>query len=486
MKRAYFLTVFVPIALLAGCADDPSQPTLRREQSAIADGGTYLLKFGAAGIPADFDAQIAALGGEVVFTHAGAGVGAVNLPSSAAANALVAQGLGVAPDATVNIQSEIGDVDVASVSGEDLTQSPTAPNTAFFYNRQWGMRAIQANAAWAAGKLGSSSVKVAILDTGLDYLHPDLFGRVDLALSRSFLSAAENARVQAAFPGAHPVADLNYHGTHVGSTVASNGLAAAGVTSQTTLVGLKVCTPGTAANGWRGSCPNSGTFQAILFAADNGIPVINMSLGGGFDRRAAANVNGEEISFIETINAVFNYAYDKGTTVIVSAGNDNANMTNNGNRYSTYCDAPHTVCVSATGPATAPAHGVYNDVDTKAPYSNYGAKVTVAAPGGSGRNGAPVHTGWVYQACSGFSLAVPACQARFFDPATGAWSAFVLGVNGTSMAAPHTTGTAALALSVGATNVRSVLTNTADDVGKSGKDPIYGSGRINARRAAGL
>jgi subtilisin family serine protease len=471
MKRTSFLVLSTALVatFVSACADDPVQPTLRRQASTVAEGGTYLVKFGEAGIPADFADRIAALGGEVVFTHAGAGVGAVNLPSDAEAGALIAQGIGVAPDGTVNIEAEVADVEMAAVTEADVLQSPTAPNTAFFYTRQWGMRAIQANTAWAAGRLGSSAVKVGILDTGLYYLHPDLYGRVDLTLS-----------------GAHPVADLNYHGTHVGSTVVSNGLAAAGVTSQSTLVGLKVCTPGTAANGWRGSCPNSGTFQAILFAADNGIKVINMSLGGAFNRRAVANSNGTDISFIETINAVFNYANEKGTTVIVSAGNDNANMTNNGNQFRTYCDAPHTICVSATGPASSPAHGTYVGVDTKAPYSNYGAKVTVAAPGGSGRSAAPVNQGWVYQACSGFSLAIPACQARFYNPVTGAWSAFVVGINGTSMAAPHTTGVAALALANGASNVRAALTQTADDVGKAGKDPIYGSGRVNAARAAGL
>ena len=49
------------------------------------------------------------------------------------------------------------------------------------------MRAINAQGAWAAGKLGSASVKVGILDTGLSYNTPDLNGRVDLALSKSFL-----------------------------------------------------------------------------------------------------------------------------------------------------------------------------------------------------------------------------------------------------------------------------------------------------------
>ena len=491
MKRLYYLSTVASLFVLSACADDPTKPLIKVQRDELAEPATYLVRFGETGIPADFADRIAALGGEVVFTHAGAGVGAVTLPGDAAANELVALGVGVTPDATVEIEADPGEVEAAAVELSDAPASPTNPATAFFYARQWGMRAIQANTAWAAGKLGSSTVKVGILDTGLDYLHPDLYGRVDLTLSRSFLNATENARVTTAFPGAHLVADLNYHGTHVGATVVSNGLAAAGVTSRPTLVGLKVCSPGTAANGWRGSCPNSSTYQAILFAADNGIPVINMSLGGSFNRNAVANVNGQEVSFIETINAVFNYANEKGTQIIVSAGNSAINMQNDKNGYKTYCDTPHVICVSATGPTAAPVHGgTYTNPDALAPYSNYGGKVTVAAPGGAGRNATPANPvpnlGWVYAACSGFSLAVPSCRSRFYNPTTGAWSASVIGINGTSMASPHATGVAALALSNGATNIRAALTGTADDLGKTGKDPIYGSGRVNAARAAGL
>jgi hypothetical protein len=321
---------------LAACSDNPAAPLAAPDAAALsldeaAEVPTYLVRF-TNGIPADFAEQVAARGGEVVFAHAGAGVGAVaGLSPEAAAQLGTSTGTMVTSDALVQIDAAAGDAEEAASEGSALDEqvaSPINPATSFFYPRQWNMRAIGANTVWAAGKLGSSSIEVGILDTGLDYLHPDLYGRVDLALSRSFLSAAENARVEANFPGAHPVAELNYHGTHVGATVASNGRAAAGVTSQVTLVGLKVCSPGTAANGWKGTCPTSSTLNAILYAADSGIPIINMSLGGFFQRRALANTNGEERSFIETINAVFNYAREHGTQIIAAAGNDGANMQN--------------------------------------------------------------------------------------------------------------------------------------------------------------
>jgi subtilisin family serine protease len=446
---------------------------------------TFLVRF-PSGIPQDFSDRIASLGGEVLFAHAGAGVGAVTGLTDQAAATLVDAGLMVAPDGSVDVAAQVGEVEAAAVELAGTLDSPGNPTTAFFYNRQWGMRAIQADRVWAAGALGASSVRVGILDTGLDYLHPDLYGRVDLTLSKSFLSAAENNRVQALFPGAHPVADLHYHGTHVGSTVASNGIVAAGVTSQTTLVGLKVCVPGTAPT-FNGTCAISGVLAAVLYAADIGLPIINMSFGGGFNRRDVADFNGAGASFIETLNATFNYVHEKGTVVFTSSGNSATNMQSDANAYKTYCDVPHAVCVSATGPAASPAHGNYSNVDAFAPYSSYGGRVTVAAPGGAGRNPTaanPVpNLGWVYAACSGFSLPLSPCRTRFYDPVTGAWSASVVGLNGTSMASPHAAGVAALIAARGG-NIRSGVISTSDDLGKNGKDPFYGAGRVNAFSAA--
>src|SRR2546423_13497085 len=82
------------------------------------------------------------------------------------------------------------------------------------------MRAIGADRAWAAGYLGSPDVKVVILDTGIDYLHPELQGLVDLSLSRSFVPA-EDTVVERLYPGRHHVTVLFWHGTAMAATVAS-------------------------------------------------------------------------------------------------------------------------------------------------------------------------------------------------------------------------------------------------------------------------
>lgn len=474
MKQHLHFVVCLSL-VLAACADDPAQPVLRGSQfNESSVGETYLVRFRNNTIPADFASSVASVGGEIVFAHSGAGVAAVRglIPSAAQALSTKPGIAGLAVDAYVDVPDPVT-VELEALS-DDVT-SPAAPQTAFFYPRQWHLRAISAQSAWAAGYRGASSIKVGILDTGIDYTHADLNGRVDLALSQSFLSAAENARVQTAFPGAHPIADLHYHGTHVAATVASNALAAAGVTSGTTLVGLKVCTPGTAP-AWRGTCPTSGTLNAILYAADASIPIINLSLGGGFYRRSASAAGGDAPSFIAIINQVFNYANRSGTTIVVAAGNDAANMDldEDLNIYRSYCYAPHAICVSATGPTSSSGvNGPWVNVDALAPYSNYGVDgVDVAAPGGTS-------AGAVWAACSRFSLAIPVCR-------TGT---FVIGMSGTSMATPHASGVAALIAAngvVGPGNIEAQLLGTSDDLGPAGPDPAYGVGRINAARAVGL
>lgn len=477
MTRVRVVSILGALAL-AACAEapTPTSPALVRttsQASVVDDGaGTYLVRFKGKGVPADFASTVASLGGEVIFAHAGVGIAAVSGLSNDAAATLAGRSsiAAVDPDAYTTLEQPAS----ATVEGVPSVTAPadaTDPTLAFFYARQWNMRAINAPAAWAAGKLGKATTRVGIIDTGIDYTAVDLAGHVDLASSVSFLSAAENQRVQDNFPGAHPIADLNYHGTHVASTVVSNGLVTAGVTSGVTLVGIKVCAPGTPANGFQGTCPTSGVLAGILYAADHGLDVANMSLGGNFNRRDASARGGFGPSFIATINAVFNYAYQKGTLMVVSAGNSAIDMDHDGNNYNAYCSAPHVVCVSATGPvAQAGTNGPWLDVDALAYYSNYGrSSITVAAPGGNNATA-------VWATCSHFSLALPIC-------ATGN---FAVGLQGTSMAAPHVTGVAALiAGDVGhnPSKIESALVKGADDLGQPGTDPAYGKGRVNAAAA---
>jgi lantibiotic leader peptide-processing serine protease len=146
----------------------------------------------------------------------------------------------------------------------------------------------------------------------------------------------DDARVTANFPNAPPWTDLNYHGTHVAATVSSNALHLAGITSKVKLMAVKVLDR-------NGSGPDDALLAGIMHAADNGADVINMSLNGSFSKE-------EHPGFVSVINRAINHANRKGATIVVAAGNDNADMDADSDRYQAYCQSPHVVCVSATGP----------------------------------------------------------------------------------------------------------------------------------------
>jgi subtilisin family serine protease len=417
---------------------------------------------------------VSRLGGEVLFAHEPTGIAGVAGLDEAGVKALGStRGI-----ALVEAEPAIPMAEPVSISEPELAavlESPSDPTSSTFYPRQWHLRAIYADQAWTAGRSGSSDVTVAILDSGIGYTHYDLEGRVDLSRSASFVEQ-DDAIVALAFPGAHPIADIGYHGTHVAATVASNGWVAAGVTSEVTLIGAKVCSV------VLGYCPGLAIFQGIIHAVENGADVANMSLGGWFTKRGYPG-------YVSSLATLFNYAKQNDVTFVVSAGNDAIDLDRQDNvpiedeegneelyhiptLFKTYCEATHAVCVSATGPDSAVSvNGPWFGVDSPAPYTNYGrSAIDVAAPGGS-------FGGVVWAACSTFSLVIPPCQGN----------GYVLGIGGTSMASPHVAGLAALAVEDVGKNVAKVrryITGSADPIG-GGSTPFYGRGRINVARAVG-
>ncbi len=419
-------------------------------QAAVAT-DHFVIKFD--GTSGNLASLVEAAGGEIVRSHDAIGYAvAASASAGFAANLSGAQGVEqVTRDYEMQwVPGEVGSMAEASFTAAAVTD----PTTAFFYPFQWNMMQIDAAGAWAV-ELGDPNVTVAVLDTGIDYTHQDLVGKVDLARSVSF-QPFDDFLISIFFPGAHPIADLRYHGTHVAGTIACNALGTACVAPNVTLMGVKVLN----VNG-------SGTFSAIIagimHAADNGADIINMSLGvrGGIPK----NLEGAG-ELVAAVNKAVNYANSKGVLVVSSAGNDGIDGDHNGNSILTPAENGATLAVSATGPT-----------DELAGYSNYGSSVLgVAAPGGNFDG--DVFASTVLAPCSTFSLVLPfTCGPTNY-----------LFLQGTSMAAPHASGVAALidSLAGGGYNagqLKSKLQQSADDLGKKGNDPFYGKGRVNAANA---
>lgn len=474
MSRCRPAVAVLALGAFAACSEQqpiappasPEAPTFRVAGVGASQSGRYIVNFTSTSVPADFAARVSALGGAVDAAYDGVGVAVVSGLDEAAATALLASGgvSDVGPDEEFQFLDPDVPAEIEAVT-DATPASASEPAKAFFFPRQWNMRQIGANVAWAAGKLGSPAVKVAILDTGIDYLHADLQGLVDLQNSASFVPS-DDALTAARFPGRHVSTDLHVHGTHVAATVSSNGIAAAGVTSKTTLMAVKVL-------GVSGVGTTSGILAGIVFAVDRGADVINMSLGAQDLYNLKDKATKEY--FRKVVDRAFQYAHRKGVTVVVAAGNE-AQRLDVKHTYKPYCGAKHVICVSATGPTSAAGvNGPWANPDAFAAYSNFGLRrIDVAAPGGNSGILA------VSAACSTSSLVLPICR-------TGT---FVVRISGTSMASPHTAGLAALLVAEYGGNatgrIRSTIENSADDLGAPGEDAYYGRGRINVARALGL
>jgi len=221
---------------------------------------------------------------------------------------------------------------------------------------------IGAPAAWAL-TTGSPDVTVAVVDTGVDRTHPDLFA--NLVPGWDF-----------AYGDSDPT-DYDGHGTHVAGTIAArgnNGRGVVGVAWQTSLMPVQALD----ANG-DGSV--SDIVNAYAFAAARGARVVNASLGGGTYSAAE----------YQAIKAAKNVLF------VVAAGNSGADTDVRGSYPCAY-DLPNVLCVAAT-----------DNTDHLAAFSNYGARnVDIAAPGvhiystvgGPGRCGS-------YTWMSGTSMATP-------------------------------------------------------------------------------
>lgn len=222
-------------------------------------------------------------------------------------------------------------------STQDLTLNVQAPDLSDLY----GLDLIEAPKAWS--KSTGKDVVVAVVDTGVDYNHPDI-------TSNMWQDQKGNFGYNFVNDQADPMDDQG-HGTHVAGTIAAignNNLGIVGVAPSAKVMAVKCLFP--VGNGQRASGYTKDLAKGIKYAADNGAKIINNSWGPGN-------------SFV--IRQAIAYASSKNCIVVFAAGNENKEV----------------VPESAAGNVSTIAVAATNRNDAKTSFSNYGPLVDVSAPG---------------------------------------------------------------------------------------------------------
>jgi thermitase len=255
------------------------------------------------------------------------------------------------------IQSVKGMPEVAYAERNGVYEATFTPSDTY-WSYQWNMRIIKADKAWDTYR-GWTEVKVAIVDTGIDYTHNDLAANY-LAGGYDWVNNDFN-----------PIDD-NSHGTHCAGILAAvmnNGLGLAGV-AQVKVLAEKVL-DNTGSGSWDDAA------SGIIHATDLGVNVISMSFGG--------------YGYSSLVDSACSYAWSHDVVLVAAAGNDHLNLDTN--PFYPACFST-VVAVSATD----------NTDSFDSSYSNYGSQIEVSAPGTSIPS-TVLSNGYAYK--TGTSMACP-------------------------------------------------------------------------------
>jgi len=335
---------------------------------------------------------------------------------------------------------------------EKMSITPNDPQ----YANQWHYTQLNLPQAWDI-TTGSSSVVVAVLDTGIVAAHQDLDSKIESGYDFVSDTAAgcdgngidnnpEDVADSRCTSGAISLQDprhAGYHGTHVAGTIAAethNSLGVAGVSWASKIMPVRVL----GAGGGTDYDIQQGMLYAAGIANDSGTTpatpakIINMSLGGDPGSPCPASYQ-----------AIINQVAARNISIFVAAGNESATSLN-----------PLALCSNVF------AVGAVGRDSVRAPYSNVGTGLDFVAPGGNQE----------YAASDGI-LSTLRNDAANNNTAYGYYQ-------GTSMATPNAAGVAALMVAVNnnitPTQIESIIQQTSTDLGATGYDTSYGYGLMNA------